>query len=67
MPPPAIDAALERASFEVGSEDLLIHPHRVPGQALSLHALLGYKVEAEGPVGKLHEGADMHIFVGAIN
>ena len=61
MPPPAVKPALERASFKVGSEHLLVHSHRLRGQALPLYPLLGYQVKAEGPVREFHESADMHL------
>lgn len=62
-PPAAVEATLERSGFEVGPKHLLVHSHCLRGQALTLDPLLGNQVKAEGPVGELHERADMHLFV----
>ena len=62
-PPAAVEAALKRSGFEVGPEHLLVHSHRLRGQALPLYPLLGYQVEADRPVRELREGADMHFLV----
>ena len=62
-PPAAVEATLERSGLEVGPEHLLVHSYRLLRQALPLHPLLGYQVEADRPIRELREGADMHFLV----